>query len=107
MVVLFAVLLTRQSQAKTEPFWAGAPRLAAGLLAAGAMFALLAVTVLGTRFPVDSAGPAPSVTVRQLGLQLMGAHGAAVLIVGVLLTVALLGAMVLAATEKNDREGSP
>lgn len=107
MVVLFAVLLTRRSHAAVEPSWAAVPRLAAGLLAAGAMFALLAVTVLGSRFRAGVSETAPSASVRQLGLELMGTHGAAVLLVGVLLTVALLGAMVLAAADRNDRGGSP
>ena len=40
-------------------------------------------------------------TVKQLGTTLMNAHIAGVLIVGVILTVALIGAVVLAA---NDRD---
>jgi NADH:ubiquinone oxidoreductase subunit 6 (subunit J) len=39
--------------------------------------------------------------VRELGLQLMGPHTAALLVVGALLTVALLGAVVLAATDRR------
>jgi NADH:ubiquinone oxidoreductase subunit 6 (subunit J) len=38
--------------------------------------------------------------VRDLGAQLAGPHTAALLIVGIILTVALLGAIVLAATER-------
>ena len=52
-----------------------------------------------------AATPAPTVTVRQLGTQLMGPHAAALLVVGVLLTVALLGAVVLAAIDREENKG--
>ena len=42
------------------------------------------------------------VTVREIGLQLMGAHADSLLIVGLLLTVALLGAVVIAASDRPD-----
>ena len=50
-----------------------------------------------------TARPAPSLTVRELGEQLMGPHTAALLVVGLLLTVALLGAVLLAADERPDQ----
>ena len=53
------------------------------------------------------AAPAP-VTVKEIGIQLMGPHAAALLVAGLLLTVALLGAIVIAATERSgDRRNSP
>ena len=49
--------------------------------------------------------PPPTFNVRELGLQLMGPHAAALLVVGALLTVALLGAVVIAAIERRaDKE---
>jgi NADH:ubiquinone oxidoreductase subunit 6 (subunit J) len=53
------------------------------------------------------AAAAPAADVRQIGLDLMQHHGAALLIVGVILTVALIGATVLAATEKRNPEDAP
>ena len=50
--------------------------------------------------PAHSAPAA--ISVKQLGLQLMGPHVAALLIVGVLLTVALLGAVIIAAIDKPE-----
>jgi NADH:ubiquinone oxidoreductase subunit 6 (subunit J) len=48
------------------------------------------------------------VTVKEIGIQLMGPHAAALLVAGLLLTVALLGAIVIAATERSgDRRNSP
>jgi NADH:ubiquinone oxidoreductase subunit 6 (subunit J) len=49
-----------------------------------------------------------SVTVRELGTQLMGPHAGALLIVGLLLTVALLGAIVIASPDREPRRpGQP
>jgi NADH:ubiquinone oxidoreductase subunit 6 (subunit J) len=72
-------------------------RVVAALVVGGGVLGVLAGAVLST--PLGSAaGPAPSVTVKEIGTQLMGAHAAALLIVGVVLTVALLGAIVIAAS---------
>jgi NADH:ubiquinone oxidoreductase subunit 6 (subunit J) len=108
MVVLFAVLLTRQSRdeapAARPPAFG---RAVAALLAGSAVAGVLAGAVLAT--PLDETpGPAPAATVRALGVLLMGRHAAALLAAGVILTAALLGAVVIAAAERRtDREGSP
>ena len=47
---------------------------------------------------------APVAGVRQIGLELMHRHGAALLIVGVILTVALIGATILAATDTKPED---
>jgi NADH:ubiquinone oxidoreductase subunit 6 (subunit J) len=98
MVVLFAVLLTRQSRLDLNlapvPFGRALGALIAGSAVAGILFG----AILGTPLPA-AAAPPPGLTVRQLGLQLMGTHAAALLVVGVILTVALLGAIVLASNE--------
>jgi NADH:ubiquinone oxidoreductase subunit 6 (subunit J) len=101
MVVLFAVLLTRRAreesvagpELKSRTFFSVLAGLAVAvvLLAAGAS-APLAV----------SSGPAPEVTVRDLGVLLMGPDAAALLVAGVLLTIALIGAVVLAAGSGPD-----
>lgn len=104
MIVLFAVLLTRHSRtdARMAPDTLG--RALAGLLTGGAVLGVLFGAVLSTPLPVGSK-PAAAVTVRQLGLELMERHTIALLIVGVLLTVALLGGVVLAATDKGSDTG--
>ena len=48
------------------------------------------------------AEPPAGVNVRELGDQLMSGHAGALLIVGALLTVALLGAVVIAATDRTE-----
>jgi len=103
MVVLFAVLLTRQSRAELRVDAPAARRVVWAVLAGAAVGGVIGAAVLGTNWgPV--APSAPEVTVRGLGLQLMGAHGAALLVLGALLTSALLGAVVLAAPDRPRKE---
>jgi len=98
MVVLFAVLLTRQEPAGAPVGFDSLQRATTALVVAGGVAGILIGAVLGEPLDVP-AQPAPAaLSVRQLGLQLMGPHAAALLIVGVILTVALLGAVVIAAT---------
>jgi NADH:ubiquinone oxidoreductase subunit 6 (subunit J) len=101
MIVLFAVLLTRRSRAELaigpDSMW----RLIGALPVGGAVLGVLFGAVLGTNLPEHPA-EGRFIPVRQLGTQLMTAHAAALLIVGVILTVALLGGVVLAATERED-----
>jgi NADH:ubiquinone oxidoreductase subunit 6 (subunit J) len=102
MIVLFAVLLTRQGATAAPVEFASLRRGVAAVVVAGGVAGVLLGAVLGT--PLDVApAPAPAaISVRQLGVQLMGPHAAALLIVGVILTVALLGAVVLAAVDKPE-----
>lgn len=102
MVVLFAVLLTRQGavSAPVEPD--SLRRAAAGFITASGVAGVLLGAVASTPL-AGPAAPAPAVlNVRELGLRLMGEHAAALLIVGVILTVALLGAIVIAAVDKPE-----
>jgi NADH:ubiquinone oxidoreductase subunit 6 (subunit J) len=98
MIVLFAVLLTRHSRADLAVAPDSVGRAVAALFVGGAVLGVLAGAVVKSPF-AEAASVAPAVNVRELGTQLMGAHAAALLIVGVLLTVALLGAIVLAASD--------
>lgn len=100
MVVLFAVLLTRRSRTDLGLANDSITRAVYGLLAGGAVVGILFGAVLST--PLTSLpAPAPTLTVRELGRELMGVHTAALLIMGALLTVALLGAVVIASTERS------
>lgn len=103
MVVLFAVLLTRNSHIDPTTAPATLGRVILALVAGGAVLGVLGGAVLDLK--VGKASPvAPSISVKQLGIDLAGPHAAALLIVGVLLTVALLGAVVIAApaSQKED-----
>ncbi len=99
MVVLFAVLLTRHSRADLAIAPSSLGRAVAALVTGGAVLGILFGAVLGLPSRGTTA-VVPRVTVHDLGTELMGPHAAALLVMGVILTVALLGAVVLAATDR-------
>lgn len=107
MVVLFAVLLTRQSRAGLVLPPVAPVRGVLAVLAGGAVFTVLAGAVLRTNITVSSAPAARGVTVLGLGQQLMGPHRAELLVIGVMLTVSLVGAIVLAASDSAHQEDAP
>lgn len=104
MVVLFAVLMTRHSAADLAVAPESLGRAAAALIVSGAVFGVLVGGIVSTPLAPPAATPRPHVTVRTLGIDLMGPHAAALLIVGILLTVALLGAIVIAAVDRGGRK---
>lgn len=101
MVVLFAVLLTRV-HFDAEPVTTASYRRAfQGVIAALAVGTVLTTAVLRTQF-VPPTSDAPRLTVRDLGTELMTHHAGALLIVGLILTVALLGATTIAAHRRGE-----
>ena len=101
MVVLFAVLLTKHSLSDVHEPPHSLPRVLGAFVVGGGTFGILSGSIISTpleRLPT----PAPTVTVKAIGTSLMGSNAAALLIVGVILTVALLGAIVIAASERPD-----
>jgi len=107
MVVLFAVLLTRKSRTDVPTTSSDQRRAVAAIVVGLAVFGILATTISRASFATTISPPAPAVTVRQLGTQMMDSHAAAVLIIGVMLTVSLLGAVVLAASDPKNRGERP
>ena len=103
MVVLFAVLLTRQSRAELRVDAPETRRAVWAVIAGVAVSGVIGAAVFATKWD-PAPVTAPEVTVRGLGLELMGAHAAALLLLGVLLTAALLGAVVLAAPDRPEKE---
>jgi NADH:ubiquinone oxidoreductase subunit 6 (subunit J) len=101
MIVLFAVLLTRRSRSEVALDPGSFGRGLAATMVGAVVLGVLSGAILVSDFPEHTRAPAP-VTVRQLGTQLMTMHTAALLIVGVILTVALLGAVVLAAVDRDE-----
>jgi len=96
MALLFAVLLTRRSRVDLAPGPAPGSRALYAILAGGAVAGVL-VSAVARGSLAAARSPTPAVTVSQLGSLLMGPYAATLLVVGVLLTVALIGAVVLAA----------
>lgn len=103
MVVLFAVLLTRRSREDLAIARESIGRAIGALIVGGAVLGVLAGAVISTPLATAPEASPPAATVHTLGLQLMGPHAAALLIVGLLLTVALLGAIVIASTDTPEK----
>ena len=101
-----AVLLTGRSHSDAEVPPPPKGRLVWALVAGGAAAGIIAATAIRTPFAAATNG-VPSLPVRDLGLLLMGPQLAALLVTGALLTAALLGAVVIAAGTKDDKEGAP
>ena len=97
ILVVFAILLTRASG---TPEYRGYSRSwLAGLVLAAGVFSLLTWAVTKS-FPVSAAAPAASaITVREIGAALMGDYVLPLEVVAVLLTVALIGAVIVAMPE--------
>lgn len=99
ILVVFAILLTRGSDLPEGGVFS--KTWLAGLAIAAAVFAMLGWAVLraGPGLPNETA--APQVTVNEIGQSLMGWYVLPLEIVAVLLTAALLGAVIVAMHEKE------
>ena len=100
ILVVFAILLTRGSETPKDGVYSR--NWLAGLVIAAGVFAVLGWAVLQSvgGFPSQS-GPAPVVTVLQIGQALMGRYVLPLEIVALLLTAALIGAVIVAMHEKE------
>jgi NADH:ubiquinone oxidoreductase subunit 6 (subunit J) len=106
MVVLFAVVLTQRSREDLPRRADSRSRAGYAVLAGGAVAAVLLAAVARTPLAPVPATP-PAVSVGRIGVELMGRHAAALLLAGALLTVALIGAVVIAAGHPAGAEARP
>jgi NADH-quinone oxidoreductase subunit J len=98
VLIVFVILLTRGGDSDSPPLSAARWPIT-GLLVAMAIFAILAWAVLHS-FAVHSTGvPAPQATIRQLGTALMGSYVLPLEVIGLMLTAALIGAVIVAMKE--------
>ena len=99
ILVVFAILLTRGSESASEPIlatgWLG------GVGVAVAVFALLCGLITSSRVAHRPLPPTPEASVRQIGDALMQKYILSLEVIGLLLTVALIGAVLIAKTEKG------
>jgi len=100
ILVVFAILLTRSSETHAQGgifsrTWV------AGLLIAAAVFAVLAWAVVGSMSGLPGAATVPKATVMQIGNALMGRYVLPLEILALLLTAALIGAVIVAMHEKE------
>jgi len=96
ILVVFAILLTRG--VGTALIYVFSNHWSLGLVIAAAVFALLGWAVLRS-FPESAGVPAPQVTVHDIGAALMNQYVLPLEIIAVLLTVAMIGAVIAAMSE--------
>jgi len=95
VLIVFTILLTRRNVGKTRGFnWAGA-------IVAAAVFGGLILAILKTQSLAIVAPHVPRLTVKQIGAALMTGYVWPLQCVGVLLTAALIGALILVIEEKR------
>ena len=96
VLIVFTILLTRRDAEERHGFRWG------GIVVAIAVFAVLAWAILKTSSISIVPPPATSLTVKQIGDALMSQYVWPLLCVGVLLTAALIGALVLVMEDKPE-----
>jgi NADH-quinone oxidoreductase subunit J len=101
ILIVFAILLTRGSEPPAQPIFSST--WAVGVGVAAAVFALLGSVILSSRaLPLDALPP-PEPSVRRIGEQLMSKYVLPLEVVGLLLTAALIGAVIIAMQDKEGR----
>jgi NADH-quinone oxidoreductase subunit J len=101
ILVVFAILLTRGSETPKDGVFSHT--WLAGLATAAAVFAVLAWAVLGNAKALPNQAAMPSVSVHDIGIALVGRYVLPLEIIAVLLTSAMIGAVIVA---MHDKEGA-
>ena len=99
ILIVFAILLTRGSDLPKDGVFSRT--WFSGLVIAAAVFALLAWAVLRSVRAVPQQMAVPAVTVHDIGNALLGRYVLPLEIVGLLLTAATVGAVIVAMHEKE------
>lgn len=99
ILIVFAILLTRSSE--TPQGGVFSRNWFAGLLIAAAVFAVLGWAVLHSAAILPHQAAVPAVTVAQIGQALVGRYVLPLEIVALLLTAAMIGAVIVALDEKG------
>lgn len=100
ILVVFAILLTRSSETPKDGGIFSKTWLA-GLAIAAAVFALIGWAVLQSQPGLPHEIATPKVTVLQIGTALMGRYVLPLEIAALLLTAAMIGAVIVAMHEKD------
>ena len=106
ILIVFAILLTRSSEVTARP---AARTASSGILIALAVFAVQARAIVSSRVAHAAAAQpiAPSATVQQIGEALMQPYVLPLEVLALLLTAALIGAVLIALREKPAKQGAP
>jgi NADH-quinone oxidoreductase subunit J len=94
ILIVFAILLTRGSEPEKESLYSSNGLL--GAIVAVMVFAVIGGTILSSKTLALQQVPPPQISVRQLGDQLMTRYILPLEVLGLLLTAALIGAVIIA-----------
>lgn len=103
VLIVFAILLTRGADTASPPL-SRPPLRITGVLVAMAIFAILAWSIFHSSAVQPAGLPVPQTTVQQLGAVLMSSYVLPLEVIGLMLTAALIGAVIVAMKEKQDAE---
>ena len=101
ILIVFAILLTRGSEPPRQSIFSATWVVGVGI--AVTVFGLLSAMILSSRAVTREMRPLPEATVRQIGEQLMNKYVLPLEVIGLLLTAALIGAVIIAMHEKEGK----
>jgi NADH-quinone oxidoreductase subunit J len=101
ILIVFAILLTRSGEPGKESIFSGSWIIGVGV--AIAVFALFVGLIRSSRLHLVQAPPAPDATVADIGRQMMSQYVLPLEVMGLLLTAALIGAVLIALKEKDSK----
>jgi NADH-quinone oxidoreductase subunit J len=101
ILIVFAILLTRSGETPNQAVIA--PGWPAGIAVSAIVFTLLGWSVLSSKALPQGNAEAPAVTVKNIGDVLMNKYVLPLEVIGLLLTAAMIGAVVIALRETNTK----
>jgi NADH-quinone oxidoreductase subunit J len=99
ILIVFAILLTRGSEPPQQSIFSST--WAVGVGVAVIVFGLLSTMILSSAALTREVRPVPRLVVREIGDQLMTRYVMPLEVTGLLLTAALIGAVIIAMQEKE------
>jgi NADH-quinone oxidoreductase subunit J len=101
ILIVFAILLTRGSEPPRESIFSAT--WVVGVAVAAIVFGVLSAMILSSRAVTRELRPDPLLSVRDIGEQLMTKYVLPLEVVGLLLTAALIGAVIIAMHEQEGK----
>ena len=99
ILIVFAILLTRSGDTPNQAVLA--PGWMAGIVISAIVFAALGWAVLNSNAITKETPAAPDVTVKNIGDALMSKYVLPLEVMGLLLTAAMIGAVIIAMRDEN------
>ena len=99
ILIVFAILLTRSGEPGPGSIFSLSSIF--GAIVAAAVFAVLVKMIYGSRLRITGAPAAPSTTVQDIGQKMMAQYILPLEVLGLLLTAALIGAVLIAMKERD------